>query len=41
MVGSDGQTISVGDAAVTLVATPGHTPGTLSLIFTVKDRASP
>ena len=41
MVGSDGQTISVGDAAVTLVATPGHTPGTLSLVFTVKDRGRP
>ena len=41
MVGSDGQTISVGDASVTLVATPGHTPGTLSLIFTVKDRGKP
>ena len=41
MMGSDGQTISVGDAAVTLVATPGHTPGTLSLIFTVKDRGKP
>ena len=40
-VGSDGQTIKVGDVAVTLVATPGHTPGTLSLIFTVKDRGKP
>jgi metallo-beta-lactamase class B len=41
MVGTDGQIISVGDASVTLVATPGHTPGTLSLIFTVKDRGRP
>jgi metallo-beta-lactamase class B len=41
MVGTDGQTISVGDASVILVATPGHTPGTLSLIFTVKDKGKP
>ncbi len=41
MVGTDGQTISVGDAAVTLLATPGHTPGTLSLIFAVKDQGKP
>lgn len=41
MAGADGQTISVGDAAVTLVATPGHTPGTLSLVFTVKDQGRP
>ena len=41
MVGTDGQTISVGDASVTLVATPGHTAGTLSLIFTVKDKGRP
>jgi metallo-beta-lactamase class B len=26
---------------VTIVTTPGHTPGTLSLIFTVKDRRKP
>ncbi|SRR5258706_807890 len=41
IVASDGQKITLGDGGVTLVATPGHTPGTLSLIFTVKDRGRP
>jgi metallo-beta-lactamase class B len=41
VVGKDGQVISVGDAGVTLVSTPGHTPGTLSMIFTVKDHGKP
>ncbi len=41
MVGSDGQVISLGDVSVTLVSTPGHTPGTLSMIFTVKDHGMP
>jgi metallo-beta-lactamase class B len=31
----------VADTAVTLIATPGHTPGTLSMIFTVKDNGKP
>src|SRR5262249_41559908 len=37
MVGTDGIRISVGDASVQLVTTPGHTPGTLSFLFEVKD----
>src|SRR4051812_48761113 len=37
MVAADGQKIKVGDTSVTIVTTPGHTPGTLSLIFPVKD----
>jgi len=41
IVGSDGQVISVGGVSVTLVATPGHTPGTLSSIFTAKDHGQP
>ena len=41
MVGADGQVISLGDVSVTLVSTPGHTPGTLSMIFTVKDHGKP
>jgi len=41
MVGEDGQKITLGDTSVTLVSTPGHTLGTLSLIFTVKDRGRP
>jgi metallo-beta-lactamase class B len=37
----DGQKITLGDASVTLVTTPGHTPGTLSMIFNVKDNGKP
>ena len=37
----DGQKITLGDSAVTIVTTPGHTPGTLSMIFTVKDKGRP
>jgi len=32
MVITDGQTITLGDVTVTLYITPGHTPGTLSMI---------
>src|ERR1700687_4777377 len=38
IVADDGQRITLDDTAVTLIATPGHTPGTLSMIFPVKDR---
>jgi metallo-beta-lactamase class B len=41
IVGADGQKITLGDTSVTLVATPGHTPGTLSMIFQVKDNGKP
>src|SRR6202049_1746092 len=41
IVADDGQKITLGDTAVTLIATPGHTPGTLSMIFTVKDNGRP
>ena len=37
-VGPDGMKLTLGDTTVNIVATPGHTPGTLSLIFPVKDR---
>ena len=37
----DGQKITLGDTSVTLIATPGHTPGTLSMLFTVKDQGRP
>ncbi len=33
---SDGDTILLGDTTVTVVDTPGHTPGCMSLIFPVK-----
>ena len=36
-VGPEGSKITLGDTTVTLVATPGHTPGTLSYVFPVKD----
>ena len=41
IVADDGQKISLGDASVTIVTTPGHTPGTLSMLFTVKDNGKP
>jgi metallo-beta-lactamase class B len=37
-VGAEGTKITLGDTTVTVVATPGHTPGTLSYVFPVKDR---
>ena len=36
-VGAEGTTITLGDTTVTVVATPGHTPGTLSYVFNVRD----
>jgi len=41
IVAEDGQKISLGDSSVTIVTTPGHTMGTLSMIFTVKDHGKP
>ena len=41
IVATDGQKITLGDATVTLVTTPGHTPGTLSMIFQVRDNGKP
>ena len=41
IVADDGQKITLGDSTVTIVTTPGHTPGTLSMIFTVKDYGRP
>ena len=40
-VGADGMKVSVGDASVQIVTTPGHTPGTLSFLFDVKDQGMP
>ena len=37
MVATDGQKVTLGDETVTILLTPGHTLGTLSLIFPVKD----
>ncbi|HWC62776.1 MAG TPA: MBL fold metallo-hydrolase [Rhizomicrobium sp.] len=38
IIGTDGGKITLGDTTVNLVLTPGHTAGTLSMIFPVKDR---
>jgi metallo-beta-lactamase class B len=38
---ADGMKFSVGDASVQVVTTPGHTPGTLSFLFEVKDNGKP
>jgi metallo-beta-lactamase class B len=40
-VAADGMTFSVGDAAVQIVTTPGHTQGTISFLFEVKDNGQP
>jgi metallo-beta-lactamase class B len=37
MVATDGQKVTLGDETVTILLTPGHTLGTLSLLFPVKD----
>jgi metallo-beta-lactamase class B len=37
----DGQKITLGDRSVTLVLMPGHTPGTISMLFQVKDNGTP
>ena len=36
MVATDGQKVTVGDTTVTIVLTPGHTPGTIGMIVPVK-----
>jgi metallo-beta-lactamase class B len=41
MVAADGMRFSVGDASVQVVTTPGHTPGTISLLFEVRDNGKP
>ncbi len=41
VVGADGMKVSVGDASVQIVTMPGHTPGTLSFLFEVRDNGKP
>jgi metallo-beta-lactamase class B len=41
LVGRDGMKISVGDASVQIVTMPGHTAGTLSFLFEVRDNGKP
>lgn len=40
-VGPEGTKIPLGDTTVDVIATPGHTPGTLSYIFTARDKGRP
>lgn len=40
-VGDDGMVVSVGDASVRIITTPGHTAGTLSYLFEVRDNGKP
>ncbi len=40
-VGPDGMELTLGDTHGRIVPTPGHTPGTLSYIFPVKDQGQP
>jgi metallo-beta-lactamase class B len=41
MEATDGQKLTLGDTTVTLYITPGHTPGTISSVFQVKDNGTP
>jgi metallo-beta-lactamase class B len=36
-VGREGMKLTLGDTTIDIIATPGHTPGTLSYVFPVKD----
>jgi len=38
---TDGQKLTLGDTTLTLYILPGHTPGTLSVVFPVKDNETP
>jgi metallo-beta-lactamase class B len=41
VIGPEGGKVTLGDTAVQIVSTPGHTPGTLSYVFPVKDHGKP
>jgi metallo-beta-lactamase class B len=41
IVVTDGQKLTLGDTTITMYLTPGHTPGTLSMIIPVKDNGQP
>lgn len=38
---TDGQQITLGERTLSVVLTPGHTPGTVSLVFPVTDKGQP
>lgn len=41
MVATDGQKLTLGDTTITLYVTPGHTPGTISVLIPLKDNGRP
>jgi metallo-beta-lactamase class B len=41
LVASDGQQLTLGNTTITLYVTPGHTPGTLSLVMPVRENGIP
>src|SRR5262245_23248871 len=41
IVATDGQKFTLGDTTLTLYITPGHTPGTISVLIPVKDSGKP
>jgi metallo-beta-lactamase class B len=41
VTGDDGMAIAVGDTSVRIVTMPGHTPGTLSYLFEIRDNGKP
>ncbi len=41
VVATDGEKLTLGDTTLTFHLTPGHTPGTISTIFTVRDGGKP
>src|SRR6202161_131926 len=41
LAATDGQKLTLGDTTITLYITPGHTPGTISTVFPVKDNGIP
>lgn len=41
ITGDDGMNISVGDTSLRIVTMPGHTPGTLSYLFEIRDHGKP
>lgn len=41
IVKGEGDTLTLGDTTITFHLTPGHTPGTLSMLIPVKDKGAP
>jgi metallo-beta-lactamase class B len=41
MVVTDGQKLTLGDTTITMMITPGHTPGSLAILIPVKEKGKP